>query len=144
MPLFKHIKIHRTASSYALNQFNLSVGKTIPEILQTQLSSLNHNPSQNRNSFYSLLPTLSLLTNAPIIILAGQTIHFVSLAIVMIVLMMGGALSAALILLSVRFLPYNLLVEEFEAIHKLAIIGNRFKKWRDRTRSKIENRVLKA
>ncbi|MHA2202898.1 MAG: hypothetical protein ACW991_04350 [Candidatus Hodarchaeales archaeon] len=71
-------------------------------------------PDTNRNSVYSLLPTLSFLVSAPFIFISGNIIELVGVPSTLIVLMLLGFISSGFFFLSLRSLPKGVLKEEGE------------------------------
>ena len=84
------------------------------EIFLRQRLLVDMVPDTNRNSVYSLLPTLNFLVSAPFIFMAGTIIEFMGVPLTLIGCMLLGVISSGFLVLSLRFLPTGVLKEEEE------------------------------
>ncbi|MFX0016732.1 MAG: hypothetical protein ACFFB2_18900 [Promethearchaeota archaeon] len=71
-------------------------------------------PDTNRNSVYSLLPTLNFLVSAPFIFISGTIIELMGVPLTLIGCMLLGFISSGFFFLSLRSLPKGILKEEEE------------------------------
>ncbi|MFX0094824.1 MAG: hypothetical protein ACFFBD_24020, partial [Candidatus Hodarchaeota archaeon] len=69
-------------------------------------------PDANRNSVYSLLPTLNLIVGAPFVWIAGNIIETFGIPFTLALWMIIGGFGAIFLFFSIHFLPKEVLSEE--------------------------------